>query len=278
MIHDLATPEVLRLAVFLAVALTMAGWEALAPRRAPSQGRVRRWPRNLGLAAAGAVLVRLVFPAALIVGVAAWGQQNGIGLLRLVNLPAPLTIAAAVVLLDLVIWGQHVVFHHVGLLWRLHRVHHLDLDFDFTTGVRFHPVEILLSVVIKMAAVVALGAPATAVMIFEIVLNASAMFNHGNVRLPAGMDRVLRTAVVTPDMHRVHHSIVPAETHSNFGFCLSIWDRLFGTYRPRPGAGHDAMTIGLPAWRAAEDQGFIAILVNPVRTEPGSADDKANKT
>lgn len=260
-----AHEPVLRLGAFLAVALAMAGWEMLAPRRVLSRGRGRRWPVNAAMVVVDTALVRLLFPAAVVAGIATWTTAHGIGLFNLVAVPGVIAVVGSVILLDLAIYAQHVAFHHFGPLWRLHRVHHMDLDVDFTTGIRFHPVEIVLSVLIKFAAVTALGAPVVAVVAFEVLLNGSSMFNHGNVRLPRGMEWLLRSLVVTPDMHRVHHSVVRAETDSNFGFCLSIWDRLFGTYRDQPAAGHDAMTIGLPAFREASDHGFIALLVNPWR-------------
>ena len=192
--------------------------------------------------------VRVLFPTAA-VGVALVGEARGWGLLNVIALPTWLEVAAAVVLLDLAIYFQHVLFHAVPVLWRLHRMHHADLEFDVTTGLRFHPVEIVLSMVIKFAVVAALGAPAIAVLIFEVLLNATSMFNHSNIRMPAGFDRALRWLVVTPDMHRVHHSIDMRETNSNFGFNLPWWDRLFGTYRPQPAAGHEGMTLGVKEFR-----------------------------
>lgn len=263
-----AQEPVLRLGAFLAVALAMAGWEFLAPRRTLLRARRRRWPVNAAVVITDTVLVRMLFPAAVVAGIAAWTTAQGIGLFNIVAVPEAVAIALSVVLLDLAIYGQHVAFHHIGPLWRLHRMHHLDLDVDFTTGIRFHPVEIILSVLIKFAVVVALGAPVAAVVAFEVLLNGSAMFNHGNVRLARGIDRILRAILVTPDMHRVHHSVVRAETDSNFGFCLSVWDRVFRTYRDQPAAGHDGMTVGLPRFRDAADQGFIAILANPLRPGP----------
>jgi sterol desaturase/sphingolipid hydroxylase (fatty acid hydroxylase superfamily) len=263
-----AHEPVLRLSAFLAVALAMAGWEMLAPRRVLSRGRGRRWPVNAAMVAVDTALVRLLFPAAVVAGIAAWTTAHGIGLFNLVAVPGVIAVVGSVILLDLIIYAQHVAFHRFGPLWRLHRVHHLDLDVDFTTGIRFHPVEIVLSVLIKFGAVAALGAPVAAVVVFEVLLNGSSMFNHGNVRLPRRVDGFLRALVVTPDMHRVHHSVVRAETDSNFGFCLSIWDRLFGTYRDQPAAGHDGMTVGLPRFRDAGDQGFVAIMANPLRPGP----------
>ena len=246
---DIATDLVahegaIRLAAFGAVFALMAGWEIAAPRRASSLPRGRRWPANLGVTLLNAALVRVLFPTATVGAAFAAGERDW-GLFNMLAVPAPLAFAASFIALDLVIWIQHVAFHRVPLLARLHRMHHVDLDFDVTTGLRFHPVEILLSLLIKFAAVIALGAPAAAVLAFELALNLGSLFNHGNVRMPRAIDRALRLLVVTPDMHRVHHSIVPEEINSNFGFFLSCWDRLFGTYTAAPRAGHDAITISV---------------------------------
>jgi sterol desaturase/sphingolipid hydroxylase (fatty acid hydroxylase superfamily) len=238
----------IRLGCFLGVFAVMAAWELLAPRRRLSQPKARRWLNNLGLVVLNTVLLRLVFPLAA-VGVAATAELNGWGLLNRVETPGWLALTAAVVILDGAIYLQHVMFHAVPLFWRLHRVHHADLDFDVTTGSRFHPVEILLSMLIKFAVIVLLGPPLAAVVIFEVLLNATAMFNHSNVRLPASIDALLRIAIVTPDMHRVHHSHLVHETNSNFGFNLSLWDRLFGTYRGQPEEGHEGMVIGIDTFR-----------------------------
>jgi sterol desaturase/sphingolipid hydroxylase (fatty acid hydroxylase superfamily) len=227
-----------------------------------------RWPNNIGLVFLDTALVRIVAPGAAI-AVALAAEAYGWGLLNAAALPAWIAIPLAVVALDLAIYFQHVMFHAVPALWRLHRVHHADLDFDVTTGARFHPIEILLSVAIKMAAVAAIGAPAVAVLVFEVLLNATAMFNHANGRLPLGVDRWLRLLVVTPDMHRVHHSIAYNETNSNFGFNLPWWDRLFGTYRAQPAAGHEAMTIGVDAFRTRADLRLDRLLVQPFRDTPG---------
>jgi sterol desaturase/sphingolipid hydroxylase (fatty acid hydroxylase superfamily) len=212
--------------------------------------------------------LRLLFPTAA-VGLALAGEARGWGLLNNVALPSALKVLAAVVLLDLAIYLQHVLFHAVPTLWRLHRMHHADLEFDVTTGVRFHPVEIVLSMGIKLAVVAALGAPAIGVLLFEVLLNATSMFSHGNVGLPEGLDRVLRRVLVTPEMHRVHHSVVPRETNSNFGFNLSVWDRLFGTYRPQPAAGHEAMTIGIEAFRDPSELRLDRMLLQPLRGDAG---------
>ncbi len=258
----------IRLGIFLGVLVLVAAWEALSPRRVRSFSRWRRWPGNLGLVALNTVVLRLLFPAAA-VGMAWYAREHGWGLFNAVQVPAALAVVATVVALDLLIYLQHVMFHAVPALWRLHRMHHADLDFDVTTGARFHPIEIVLSMVIKLAAVVVLGAPPVAVVIFEVALNATAMFNHGNLRLPLAVDRVLRLFVVTPDMHRVHHSVVPAETNSNFGFNLPWWDRLLGTYRAQPAAGHEAMTIGIEQFREAGDLRLDRMLAQPFRGAPG---------
>ncbi|MDX5445833.1 MAG: sterol desaturase family protein [Zoogloeaceae bacterium] len=238
----------IRLGFFVGVFATVALWEVFAPRRAPTLGRAVRWTANLGIVALNTLVVRLLFPAAA-VGVAAFCASNGWGLFNLFAVPMWLAVVLAVIALDFVIWLQHVLVHAVPLLWRLHRVHHADLDYDVTTGGRFHPLEIVLSMLIKFAAIALLGAPVVAVVIFEVLLNATSMFNHGNLRLPAAADRVLRLFIVTPDMHRVHHSVHPDETDSNYGFNLPWWDRLFGTYRAQPRDGHETMTIGLREYR-----------------------------
>src|SRR5512139_705218 len=226
----------------------MALWEVVAPRRPASLGRWARWPSNLGIVALNTVLVRLLLPTSA-VALAMVGEREGWGLLHHVALPGWLALTLAVIALDLVVYLQHVMVHAVPALWRLHRVHHADLHFDVTTGARFHPIEILLSMLIKLAAILVIGPSPEAVVVFEVLLNATAMFNHGNVRLPTALDRWLRWVVVTPDMHRVHHSVEDDETNSNFGFNLSWWDRLLGTYREQPRGGHTAMTIGIRGWR-----------------------------
>ncbi len=258
----------IRLGIFLGVFAIMAGWEALLPRRARSVSRWIRWPSNLGIVAVNTLLLRVLIPTAA-VGLALTGEARGWGLLNALALPYWLSVVLAVVLLDLAIYLQHVMFHAVPALWRLHRMHHADLDFDVTTGARFHPIEILLSMALKLGVVAALGAPALAVLVFEVLLNATAMFNHANARLPERLDRVLRWIVVTPDMHRVHHSVVPRETNSNFGFNLPWWDRLLGTYRAQPAAGHTAMTIGLEQFRDQGDLRLDRMLVQPFRGEAG---------
>jgi len=238
----------IRLICFLTVLVGMAVWEAAAPRRQRALPRTRRWPHNIGIALINTLVVRVLFPAAA-VGMALYVETRGWGLLAGSGLSLWITVPLSVVVLDLAIYLQHVMFHAVPLLWRFHRMHHADLDIDVTTGARFHPVEIVLSMLIKFAVIVLLAPPALAVVIFEILLNASSMFNHSNVRIALPVDRVLRWLVVTPDMHRVHHSIEKDETDSNFGFNLPWWDRMLGTYRDQPRAGHQGMTIGLEEFR-----------------------------
>jgi len=259
---------VVRLASFIAVSLAMAAWETAAPRRQRIVSRVIRWPANLGILLFNSALVRLLF-AALPLAIAAKTQEQGWGLLNAYHLPFWMKVACGVILLDFVIYLQHVMFHSVPVLWRLHMMHHADLDFDFTTGGRFHPIEILLSMGIKMAAVAALGPLPIAVLLFEVLLNATSMFNHGNVSLHPAVDGVLRFVVVTPDMHRVHHSVIPRETNSNFGFNLPWWDRILGTYRDRPAAGHDGMTIGLAQFQEERRQTLPWLLLLPFRGSAG---------
>jgi len=255
----------IRVGAAAAVFAAMALWEWRAPRRRLAAGRRPRWPGNLGIWGIDSVIVRLVGPAGA-VGAALLAGERGWGLMPLLGLPYWLALIAGVVALDLVIYVQHVVFHHVPWLWRLHRVHHADPDIDVTTGVRFHPLEILLSLAIKIAAVLALGVPAPAVVIFEVLLNATSMFNHGNVALPPRLERIARLIVVTPQMHQVHHSIERAETDSNFGFNLPWWDRLFGTYRAAPKAGEAGLTIGLPIFRDVAELNIVRLLTQPFRS------------
>jgi sterol desaturase/sphingolipid hydroxylase (fatty acid hydroxylase superfamily) len=239
----------IRLTAFFGVLALVAGAEFIFPRRRLTVSRLRRWASNLGIVFLNSLVVRLLLPATA-AGFAVFAANRGWGVFNYFpEVPAWFTVAASVIILDFAIYLQHVMFHAVPALWRLHRMHHADLDFDVTTGARFHPIEILLSMLIKFAVIAVIGAPAVAVIIFEILLNATAMFNHGNLRLPLAFDRVLRLFIVTPDMHRVHHSIEDYETNSNFGFNLSLWDRVFGTYKAQPDAGHEAMTIGIRDFR-----------------------------
>ncbi|KAA0013863.1 sterol desaturase family protein [Billgrantia pellis] len=253
----------IRLGIFLLVLAGMALWEMLAARRQQRIRRWQRWPGNLLIVALDTLAVRLAFPLAA-VGAALVAAERGWGLFHLLSAPLWLALPLSVLLLDAAIYFQHRLFHAVPWLWRLHRMHHADLEFDVTTGLRFHPLEILISMGIKIAVVMLLGAPAVAVLIFEVLLNATSMFNHGNVRLSERVDRRLRLLVVTPDMHRVHHSIVHRETDSNFGFNLPWWDRLFGTYRDQPGAGHHGMTLGIEAFREPRELRLHRMLIQPL--------------
>jgi sterol desaturase/sphingolipid hydroxylase (fatty acid hydroxylase superfamily) len=247
----------------------MAIWEVLAPRRPLTMSKRGRWFSNLSIVFIDAVAVRLVFPGAAI-GMALFVERHQWGLLNNLALPDGAAIAAGVISLDFAIYLQHVMFHAVPAFWRLHMMHHSDLDFDTTTGIRFHPIEILLSMGIKMSVVVVLGISALAVLIFEILLNATSLFNHGNVRLPGRIDGLLRLIVVTPEMHRVHHSVLIRETNSNFGFNVPWWDRLLGTYRNQPTAGHQGMTIGLSQFRDPRRLTLPWLLVLPMIGNPGS--------
>ena len=257
----LAAEPMLRLSAFIGVLAAMMLWEGLAPRRALLIGR-RRWFANLGIVVLNTAVVRLLFPLAG-AGMALFAAREGWGLFNYYPVPAWLAVTLSVLILDLAIYLQHVMMHAVPALWRLHRMHHADLDFDVTTGGRFHPIEIVLSMVLKFGVIVAIGAPVVAVVVFEVLLNASSLFNHSNVRMPLAVDRWLRRLIVTPDMHRVHHSVESNETNSNFGFNLPWWDRLFGTYTAQPRAGHDQMTIGIRTFRdprqCATLRGLLAI-------------------
>ena len=255
----------IRMGFFFGMLVLMGLWEVLAPRRALTVSKALRWANNLGLVFFNSFLLRLAFPAAA-VGVADFAAEQGWGLFNYYEVPFWLAAVASVVVMDFIIWLQHVMVHAVPLLWRLHRMHHADLDYDLTTGARFHPIEIFLSMGIKFATIFLLGPPVIAVVIFEVLLNASAMFNHSNVRLPQGVDRVLRWFLVTPDMHRVHHSVEDDEANSNFGFSLPWWDRLFGTYRDQPRVGHEAMTLGIRKYRETKDVSWLpGMLLLPFR-------------
>ncbi|KKM58392.1 hypothetical protein LCGC14_1549450 [marine sediment metagenome] len=254
----------IRMAVFFGILIVMAAWELTAPRRRVEIPRLARWSNNLGLVVLDSLLVRLAFPV-VAVGLAVVATENDWGLLNQVPIPGWIATILAVLALDLAIYLQHVLFHAVPGLWRLHRVHHADLEFDVTTGVRFHPLEILISMAIKLLLILALGPPAIAVLIFEVLLNGKSLFNHSNVRLPSRLDALLRLIIVTPDMHRVHHSILPSETNSNFGFNLPWWDRLLGTYLAQPSAGHVGMTIGIEQFRTKRNLWIDRLLLQPFR-------------
>ena len=254
----------IRLSFFIAIFAFMASWEVLAPRRTGQVKRRLRWPSNLGIVVFNTLLLRVVMPTTA-VGLTLTGESAGWGLLQQFDLPLWAASVLAVICLDLAIYLQHILFHAVPLLWRLHRMHHADLAFDVTTGARFHPFEIILSMVIKLSVIAALGPPAVAVLIFEVLLNTLAMFNHANAQLPLGLDKLLRRIIVTPDMHRVHHSIIPRETNSNFGFNLAVWDRWFGTYCAQPKAGHQEMSIGISAFRTERDLALDRMLLQPFK-------------
>jgi sterol desaturase/sphingolipid hydroxylase (fatty acid hydroxylase superfamily) len=255
-----------RLTVFAALFASMALLETLFPRRARQYDRLVRWPGNLVVTMLNTIFVRLLFPTAA-VGFALSMESAGIGIMNQLSAGGPVAIVVGIVLLDLAIYVQHVVFHKVPLLWRLHRMHHTDNDIDVTSGARFHPFEIVLSMLIKLGVIWVLGPPAVAVLLFEVLLNAGSMFNHANLRLPLGFDRMLRKLIVTPDMHRVHHSAVRNETESNYGFCLSFWDRIFGTYTDQPAAGHEGMTIGLSDTQSMDAQRIDRMLADPFRNQ-----------
>ena len=254
----------IRLSIFLAVFGAMALWEFLDPWREAKQGRAVRWPANLGIFALDIIVARLLFPASA-VGMAIWAQHHGYGVLPLMGLPSLAAGVIGFIALDCMVYAQHVMFHKVPLLWRVHRMHHADTELDVTSGFRFHPIEIVLSLATKAALIVMLGVPPEAVLVFEIVLNGMALYNHSNVRLPARLERVLRWLIVTPEMHIIHHSAARRETDSNYGFNLAIWDRLFGTYAHRPAAGYEGMVVGLDEFRDRSEQRVDRLVTQPFR-------------
>ncbi len=259
-----------RPAIFIGLFLVFACWEVLSPRRSRGHPLLRRWLGNIGILAVGTVLARLILPLAP-VSVAVWADQAGVGILNAVKIQPVVAGIFAFLILDLLIYGQHVAFHRIPVLWRIHRMHHSDLDLDTSSGLRFHPLEIIFSLVLKMAAVAVLGAPVLSVLLFEVVLNATSMFNHSSINIPANVDRILRRVVVTPDMHRVHHSVYRDETDSNFGFNIPWWDRALGTYKDQPRDGHGEMQLGLPDLRDQRCAGLINLLMQPfVKIIPAS--------
>jgi sterol desaturase/sphingolipid hydroxylase (fatty acid hydroxylase superfamily) len=259
----------IRLAFFIGILLVIGLFEILVPRRKLNTSKAGRWFGNLGIVVINTIAVRILFPITA-VQLAFFVDQKGWGLFNTMPLSYGLVVILSIVILDFIIYLQHVMFHAVPTLWRLHMMHHADLDYDLTTGIRFHPIEILISMVIKFSAIVLLGAPALAVILFEIILNATAMFNHGNFYLPLGLDRVLRWLVVTPDMHRVHHSVFPSETNKNFGFNLPWWDRIMGTYKAQPRLGHEGMTIGLNQFRDPSKLNLLGMLILPFVGKQGN--------
>ncbi len=268
-----ASEMIIRLSCFVGVFAALAALEEMFPCRAPRLSRRRRWPSNIGISALNQVFVRLVLPASAI-SLAVAAEQNQWGLLGQLALPTWVEVLAAIFILDLAIYLQHLLYHAVPVLWRFHRMHHADVDFDVTTGIRFHPLSVLLSAVIKLGVIFALGPAPVAVLIFEVLLNATSLFNHSNLRIPQVGDRILRLLVVTPDMYRVHHSSDRDETNRNFGFNFPWWDRLFRTYRAQPGLGHRGMEVGLHQFREPGELRLDRMLSQPFR---GSADDLKNQ-
>jgi len=257
----------IRLIAFLGIFAAVAAWESMSPRRQLTTSKASRWFSNISITLIGTAIVRSLFP---LLAVTFAANKTSLGLLNLISLPYFVKVLIGVLAFDLIIYGQHVMFHSVPLLWRLHMMHHADLDIDVTTGLRFHPIEVMLSMGIKIAAVVVIGPPVPAVILFEILLNGTSMFNHGNIRIPLDVDRLIRLIIVTPDMHRVHHSVIIKETNSNFGFNFPLWDRVFGTYRDQPAAGHDNMTIGLSQFRDEKKLTLPWLLVLPFIGKPGT--------
>ena len=262
------TETLIRLGAFLGIFVLLATAEVFVPRRKLTTTKSRRWLANLTIVALNPLAVALIFPV-FPMGVALLAIKQGWGLLNQVNLPYWIEVIIAVVVMDLVVYAQHVMHHAIPLLWRLHMVHHADLDIDITTGLRFHPIEIVVSMAIKLAAVAALGASPMAVLLFEVALNATSMFNHSNIRIPENIDRALRLLIVTPDMHRVHHSVIIRETNSNYGFNLPWWDRLLGTYKDQPDKGHTDMVIGLSQFREPQKLSLPRLLILPFVGDPG---------
>ncbi len=252
----------LRLGSFLVMFALIAIIEIIIPKRKLSVKKSTRWFRNLSIILLDSLAVRLLIPFTT-VGVAVYAQTNAIGILHHLAMPPYLHIVFAIIILDLLIYIQHVVFHYVPILWRLHKIHHIDQDYDVTTGLRFHPIEIILSVLIKCLAILAFGVPYQGVIIFEILLNLTAMFNHGNINIPKKLDSFIRLFIVTPDMHRVHHSVIKTETNSNFGFNLSVWDKVFKTYKKSPAKGHNNMTIGLKEYQNPAKTNLLEMLLIP---------------
>ena len=254
----------IRLGSFAGIFLLLTALEFAIPRKTRVKPHLSRWTSNFSLLIVSTLLLRFALPVTA-VAFAGYICGQGFGLFNLIGLPVWLEIALAIILLDLAIWGQHVLMHYVPLLWRFHRVHHADEDIDASSGVRFHPGEMLASFGIKLAAIALLGPAALAVFLFEVLLNAASLFEHANISLPKRVDSLLRRLIVTPDMHRVHHSVHRHETNSNFGFCLSIWDRLFRTYTAQPEDGHDAMRLGLDRRPEGETDQFVYVMGLPFR-------------
>ncbi len=258
---------VIRLTVFISIFLVMALAEIIVPRKNHVQKKSIRWVTNWGLVIIDSVVLR-VFAPILAVGVALYAESKGWGFFAITKFPLWFEFILAIILLDLAIYGQHVASHKIPVLWRFHKVHHADRDIDVTTGARFHPIEIVFSMGYKLICVLLIGPAAFSVFVFEVLLNASAMFNHSNIKLPLGVDSMLRKLIVTPDMHRVHHSIIPEETDSNYSFFLSVWDHIFKTYQAQPKDGHDGMTIGLKEYQTDEPSSLLWSLMLPFKRTP----------
>lgn len=268
---------VTRLSIFIGLFAILAACEYFVPRRELKPVKARRWTTNAAIVIIDSILVRLLFKTAA-VGGALWAAEAGFGLFNQMAAPYWLAFTVTILVLDFAVWLSHVASHKIPLFWRIHRMHHSDVDIDVTTAIRFHPVEIILSMVWKYSVVLALGAPAAAVLVFEIILNGGAMFNHSNLKLPMAVDRVLRWFVVTPDMHRVHHSVDRRETDSNYGFNFSFWDRIFATYIDQPEKGHDGMSIGISEWQDERPTGLAWTLSVPfIDQKPLGCDEGAEK-
>ncbi len=262
----MANESFIRLTAFFGIFIAVAIWETLSPRRQLTTSKTLRWISNISITLIGTAIVRGVFP---VLAVTFAANETNLGILNQTSIPFALKVFIGVLAFDLIIYFQHIIFHTIPVLWRLHMMHHADLDIDVTTGLRFHPIEVLLSMGIKIGAVMLIGPPVLAVILFEILLNGTSMFNHGNIRIPEKIDRILRFIVVTPDMHRVHHSVIIRETNSNFGFNFPLWDRLFHTYRPQPAAGHEKMVIGLSQFRNDRLLTLPRLLMLPFSGDPG---------
>ncbi len=260
----LENESTIRLSVFASLFFLMALLETIKPRRKRSFTRRERWFSNLGILVLGAIIARLILPW-VPVGVAIYAQANGIGVLQYLDIPNVPFIMIGVLLLDFLIYVQHMFMHKVPILWRLHRLHHADLDYDVTTGIRFHPIEIILSLLYKMGLILLLGVDPVSVILFEVILNGMAMFNHANFKIPVSIDRILRLVFVTPDMHRIHHSAIQRETDSNYGFNISLWDRVCKTFVAQPEKGHDDMTIGLDYFRDKSQLRIDKMLSQPFK-------------
>tara|TARA_B100000315_G_scaffold176253_1_gene164755 strand:+ start:656 stop:1495 length:840 start_codon:yes stop_codon:yes gene_type:complete len=256
----------IRVGVFAGIFAAIALWELIAPRRVLQVSKIVRWANNLGIVVINTIILRLLFPTAA-VGAAIFAASYNFGIFNFVLWPVWIEALFSLIVLDLLIYVQHVMFHAFPALWRVHRIHHADVDFDVSTGVRFHPIEILASMMIKMAAIGVLGAAPLVVIIFEVLLNGTSMFNHGNIKLPQLVDKWVRFVLVTPDMHRVHHSVIAEETDRNFGFNLSCWDRIFGTYKAQPDAGHRNMAVGLEQFREPRMQSLWKLVLMPILNE-----------